>query len=215
MTDPRLRVYHDPAEIGLDGYPYVWHKGEYPVPLMGTETDAPPDPSVKDSVRELAGHRCERCGHPYEKGSPRNSPRSEWTPCDEHCTHYGHMRWTDNLGNHYYGEHFTHGEALAYGPGPVEAQWRILTVHHLNGVKHDLRWWNLAALCQRCHLTIQAKVHMHREWNREHTEWFKPHAAGFYAAEILGLDMTREQVLGEMDEILETQLLQHPLEGFV
>ena len=44
MSDYLLRVYLDPGEIGLDGYPYAWHEGpniSHPV-------------SIKDSVREQA-----------------------------------------------------------------------------------------------------------------------------------------------------------------
>ena len=59
--------------------------------------------------------------------------------------------------------------------------WRILTVHHLDGDKSNCRWWNLAALCQRCHLHIQAKVKMDRVWIFEHSTWFKPYVAGYYA----------------------------------
>ena len=33
---------------------------------------------------------------------------------------------------------------------------RCLTVHHLNGDKADCRYENLVALCQVCHLHIQA-----------------------------------------------------------
>lgn len=33
----------------------------------------------------------------------------------------------------------------------------VLTVHHLNGDKADCSPENLVALCQRCHLSIQAK----------------------------------------------------------
>ena len=32
----------------------------------------------------------------------------------------------------------------------------MLTVHHLNMQKNDCRWQNIVALCQRCHLRIQA-----------------------------------------------------------
>ncbi len=32
----------------------------------------------------------------------------------------------------------------------------VLTVHHLNGNKSDCRYSNLVALCQRCHLRVQA-----------------------------------------------------------
>lgn len=31
----------------------------------------------------------------------------------------------------------------------------ILTVHHINGIKSDVRWQNLVALCQACHLFVQ------------------------------------------------------------
>lgn len=84
----------------------------------------------------------------------------------------------------------------------VEAKWRILTVHHLNGIKHDCRWWNLTALCQRCHLEIQGKVIMEQVWPWEHTEWFKPHAAGYYAWVYLGVDLTQEDTMARLDELL-------------
>lgn len=57
----------------------------------------------------------------------------------------------------------------------------VLTVHHLDLNPANCRWWNLTALCQRCHLHIQAKVIMERTWFLEHSEWFKPYVAGFYA----------------------------------
>ncbi len=87
------------------------------------------------------------------------------------------------------------------------ARWRILTVHHLNGVKADCRWWNLAALCQRCHLTIQGRVVMDRAFILEHTDWMKPHAAGFYADKYLGEQLTREQTLARLDELLALERL--------
>ena len=56
----------------------------------------------------------------------------------------------------------------------------MLTVHHLDMIKSNCAWWNLAALCQRCHLVIQAKVVMNRGWMFDHSEWFRPYAAAFY-----------------------------------
>jgi 5-methylcytosine-specific restriction endonuclease McrA len=35
-----------------------------------------------------------------------------------------------------------------------------LTVHHLDGDKANCAPWNLVALCQRCHLSIQAIYHV-------------------------------------------------------
>jgi len=56
-----------------------------------------------------------------------------------------------------------------------------LTVHHLDLDPANCEWWNIPALCQRCHLQIQAKVIMEQIWMFEHSEWFKPYAAGYYA----------------------------------
>lgn len=84
--------------------------------------------------------------------------------------------------------------------------WRILTVHHIDGDKGNCRWWNIAALCQRCHLSIQGRVNPNRPWVMcEHTEWFKPYAAGLYAFKYLGEDLTREQVMERLDELLRVE----------
>jgi hypothetical protein len=178
-----MRLYA-PTDCGSDGYPPEWHA------------------SIKHAVREAAGNRCVRCLHPYAKGA------GEWSQCDERCTHLGPYRVTyrsgatagvDGPGT------ASAGMALALDPGVVEAvdaHWRILTVHHLNGDKHDCRWWNLAALCQRCHLQIQGKVQMARVWPWEHSDWFKPYVAGYYAWAYLGEELSREEVEGRLDELL-------------
>ena len=179
--DELLRIYDPENECGDDGYPFAWHRGTEVIGFLELT------PAIKNLVRELADHRCERCGHPYAPGIAREHPRGEWTPCDEHCDHGEPIRLIDLDG---IAEPF------------VQAQWRILTVHHLNGVKYDCRWWNLAALCQRCHLTIQGKVLMERVYPLEHSEWFKPHAAGWYASAYLGEELAREEVLERLEELL-------------
>lgn len=196
MTDraAALRVYLDPAEIGDDGYPHVWHLA----------TGVPPERirlPIKDQVREQAGHRCQRCGHPYGRNE-----RGEWTPCDDQCVHDGPIRYRfAGQRNWIEEEDPAAGWRQALNGAAVEAQWRILTVHHLNGVKHDCRWWNLAALCQRCHLSVQARVVMDRLFLGEHTDWFKPHAAGYYAWRYLGLELGRAETLDRLDELLELE----------
>lgn len=40
-----------------------------------------------------------------------------------------------------------------------DGKQRVLTVHHLDGDKSNSEWWNLAALCQVCHLHVQAVYH--------------------------------------------------------
>lgn len=178
----RLRVYEpDIDAFTADGYPMAWSVG---------------DPPVKDLVREQADNRCVRCAHPYAKGD------GEWSPCDELCTHGAPIRWRDGDGPWLSEDHTPRaGVGVARG-WTVEARWRVLTVHHLNGVKGDLRWWNLAALCQRCHLTVQGRVVMDRVWPWEHSDWFKPYAAGWYAATYLGQDLTRDETLARLDDLL-------------
>ena len=84
--------------------------------------------------------------------------------------------------------------------------WRILTVHHLTGNKSDCRWWNCIPLCQRCHLSIQGRVNPERPWvMTEHTPWFRPYVAGFYAVKYLDLDLTREETMARLDELLDLE----------
>jgi hypothetical protein len=58
-----------------------------------------------------------------------------------------------------------------------------LTVHHLDIDPSNCAWWNCPALCQRCHLRIQGKVVLERFWMFDHSEWFKPYLAGYYAVQ--------------------------------
>jgi hypothetical protein len=173
-----LRLYA-PDEMGKDGYPPEWHE------------------RVKHEVREDAGHRCVRCLHPYTPGD------GEWSACDRRCRHTGPFRhrmddgsWTDHL------DESVTPYLFAVNDIEVEARWRILTVHHLDGNKANCRWWNLAALCQRCHLQIQGRVQMARVWPWEHSEWFRPYVAGYYAHVYLGEDLDRVDVEGRLDELL-------------
>lgn len=188
-----FRLYA-PDECGMDGYPYAWHR--LPIDDRGMVA-----PGVKDIVREEAGNRCVRCQHPYRKGEHGSG---EWSPCDEGCDHAGPQR----VWNYEFEEwiHVERGPAFVTANRTVEARWRILTVHHLNGHKPDLRWWNLASLCQRCHLTIQGRVQLHRVWPWPHSEWFKPYAAGWYAHAYLGEDLDRAQTMERLDELLALEL---------
>jgi hypothetical protein len=187
-----LRIY-EPSECGADGYPLVWHKGE---------------PAVKDLVRDLVGHRCVRCRHPFIVGETPG----EWSICDFSCTHRGPVRLSYTAHDGSRVERLPHtlateaGVVVGYGK-LVEAHWRVLTVHHLTGVKADLRWWNLAALCQRCHLEIQGRVRMEQVYPHEHSEWFKPYAAGYYAATYLGEDLDRRETMRRLDELLALELV--------
>jgi hypothetical protein len=76
-----------------------------------------------------------------------------------------------------------------------------LTVHHLDLSPANVAWWNLAALCQRCHLHIQGRVVMERPYMFPHSEWFKPYVAGYYA-HLRGLPEDREYVMAHLEELL-------------
>ena len=180
-----LRAYTT-DELGADGYPRAWHR----CPACGgpgrTEFGrcwwCLGQGSAKELVRALMERRCERCGHPHRANG------GEWTACDDRCRHGGEVRdreLADGLG-HY----------------QREARWRVLTTHHLDGSKANLCWWNLAALCQRCHLSVQQRVVMDDPWPYEHSAWFEPHAAGFYASKYLGKELTRAATLARLDELL-------------
>lgn len=78
-----------------------------------------------------------------------------------------------------------------------------LTVHHLDIDPSNSRWWNLLPLCQRCHLSIQGRVDLARPWvMAEHSEWFKPYVAGWYALRYLGEELDRDQTLARLPELL-------------
>lgn len=61
----------------------------------------------------------------------------------------------------------------------------VLTVHHLDGDKTNCEWWNLAALCQRCHLRIQGRVNVRQGFlfPELHSDWLLPLLKGFAEAE--------------------------------
>lgn len=171
--------------------------------------------SVKARVRLEAGHRCVRCKHPFMTKRDAKMLGVEpspgmWSPCDLLCEHRGPLRWRPDYDSEWHEATDTPSTAAEWLTGSetdlpaydVDAFWRVLTTHHLDGDKANLAWWNLAALCQRCHLEIQSKVVMERVYPHEHSEWFRPYAAGYYAKVYLDEDLTREQVESRMDELL-------------
>lgn len=142
----------------------------------------PPDWSEMSAlVKREAGHRCVRCGHPAGDRlvtlaawycGEGDERRRDLSACTADCTH------------------------------ERDGKLRILTVHHLDGDKANNRWWNLLALCQVCHLRIQAAVIPDRPWLFPHTPWFRPYVAGFYAWYYDRRELTRAEVLLELDALL-------------
>jgi 5-methylcytosine-specific restriction endonuclease McrA len=83
----------------------------------------------------------------------------------------------------------------------------VLTVHHFDGNKSNNEWWNLMALCQRCHLKVQGRVNPSIPYFLEHSDWAKPYVAGFYAWKYEHVLLTREQVMGRLEELLAYERL--------
>lgn len=81
-----------------------------------------------------------------------------------------------------------------------------LTVHHLDLNPANCAWWNLVPLCQRCHLSVQGRVYLDRPWVMlDHSEWFKPYVAGFYAQKYLEEDLPRGEVMARLPELLQLE----------
>lgn len=169
-----------------------------------TNDYAPDGKEQRLRVRAEAGHRCVRCGHPFESGK---HGRGEWSPCDERCTHKGEVRaWVvseeDDEDSRWWETEILTEAGKQAKEYPVEARWRVLTVHHLDGDKANDAWWNTLALCQRCHLQIQTTVDPRIPYFLEHSDWFKHFAAGFYAHKYEGRFITREEAVERLDELL-------------
>lgn len=193
-----FRIYD---AVERDGYPAEWH-------------------TLKHLVRAQAGDRCERCLHPYILGANKMEridhpgggySYESWSPCDALCAHGGPIRelgWGDPF-EAVLGPYSTVAEAIGASDGgrAFEARFRILTVHHLDQDKANCLWWNLVALCQRCHLTVQRRVVMDRAYIFEHSDWFKPYAAGYYAWKYLNEYLDRDETLARLDELLALERL--------
>jgi 5-methylcytosine-specific restriction endonuclease McrA len=120
---------------------------------------------IAKRVKTEANDRCIRCGHRNDATWWSNAMVSGGAgPCVDTCTH------------------------------APDGKQRVLTVHHLDGDKSNSRWWNLLPLCQVCHLQIQAKLDPDQVYLWEHSEWFKPFVAGYYAFAYAALELTRAEV---------------------
>ena len=78
-----------------------------------------------------------------------------------------------------------------------------LTIHHADMDPGNSAWWNLLPLCQRCHLHIQHKLVLSRPWvMADHSPWFQPYVAGYYAWRYEGRDLTRDEVMADLPRLL-------------
>lgn len=166
------------------------------LPITG---EYPPDwKAISDATWAAAGHRCIRCGHPYRKGE---HGKGEWTACDTGCHHSGPFGAV-GFGGLFLEMTDTAAHLEITAGNKVFAKWRIGTVHHFDGRKDNCVWWNLLALCQRCHLKTQARVDPNVPYMFEHSDWLKPYVAGFYAHKYEGRTITRVDAVADLERLL-------------
>ncbi len=88
--------------------------------------------------------------------------------------------WTKEFRDEFREKHGNECERCHHSHDP-EAGY-ALTIHHLDNDKSNCQNWNLAALCQRCHLHIQGKVEMRQDYAFTHSAWMQPHVEGMFRA---------------------------------
>lgn len=113
------------------------------------------------ALKEAAGWRCVRCGHPAETVAER-------LPCDKGC------------------DPARHPGGLNDGRQRVLTVHH-LTNNKMEPFDH---WWAFLVCCQVCHLHVQAKVDMDQIWMFSHSPWFRPYVAG-WAANLYGFSIDR------------------------
>lgn len=223
-----MRVY-GADELGADGYPRAWDETikhrireegghrcalcQHPY-VVGESAIWEQDDLHPRRTRRETGFSQATWDAAFEElaetlPEPGGGRRTNWSVCGAQCAHAGPLRvwttegWTPFDPTPEAGPAAIGALLSTFGNAQVQAAWRILTVHHLTGEKADCRWWNLVALCQRDHLLLQRRGVMDRPWPWAHAEWFKTHAAGWYAHHHLGLDLTREETVARLDELLD------------
>lgn len=130
-------------------------------------------PEISIATRVEAGYRCVRCRHAFDSATGRP------LACDDRCDvrRCRAKRIAERGGSHNYG------------------------VHHFDGDKGNNAWWNRLALCNSCHLYVQASVIPERAFMFHHSSWLVPFVCGYYA-HVAGLVITRGQAVAEPERYL-------------
>lgn len=74
------------------------------------------------------------------------------------------------------------GRCVRCGRLHAPSEGYTLTVHHFDGDKANCERWNLMALCQRCHLSVQGRVNPSVPIFLDPSPWAMPYIAGLYLA---------------------------------
>lgn len=108
--------------------------------------------AISARVRDEAGQKCEWCSAPngelIRRGVTRDG-QNVWRPVGASAYEDGHCAITGKVVSD------SSPDVVAYRD-PIRV---VLTVAHLNHQPEDCARANLRALCQRCHLTYDSKLH--------------------------------------------------------
>ena len=158
--------------------------------------------AIAHGVKVRAGWRCIRCGHPYilefkDEAEAEAHALSIQTTSDHpvKVMPIASGGWLVKSGGLVCDEWCRHKKS-------VPEKRRVLTVAHFDDDKSNCAWWNLGALCQVCHLQFQGRVRMNQTYLYPHSAWFWHYVAGYYAHAILGEDLTRDEIVGRLCELL-------------
>ena len=144
---------------------------------------------IADAAKEAALQRCARCMHPREGNWKPKNNKGSPVPCDIACRHE-----------------------------PDDKQ-RILTVHHMDMNKGNCAWWNLAPLCQVCHLQVQARVDWHQYYMLDHSHWMMPYLKGWALWQVTGITvvdvklMPFDHYIGRPNGRLKRRFSRHELDN--
>jgi 5-methylcytosine-specific restriction endonuclease McrA len=154
-------------------------------------------PAIARSVKEDAGWRCVRCKHPFDPTTSRVRP------CDDGCdATRGRLIRPENVGLISLSIQLPMPYSSHPQPHAPSVPGLSFTVHHFDGRKDNNAWWNLMALCNSCHLTIQGRVIPERPWLFEHSAWMVHYVCGFYAYYYGQQQITRVEAIEEPDRWL-------------
>lgn len=110
-------------------------------------------PQISQRVRQRAGNRCEFCGVAnYALGGRRKSDGA-WMPARPTGDNGLRLTWPEP------GEIAWCGDKQTQGVARLRIVRIVLTVAHLDHTPENCADENLKALCQRCHLSYDAKHH--------------------------------------------------------
>jgi hypothetical protein len=149
---------------------------------------------ISRRVRDAAGWRCVRCNHPFDPTTGRP------LPCTEECDR---TRGRNCVGGGLDApDTGLRIEGAAKQPHMPDVPGLNYGVHHFDGRKDNVAWYNLMALCNSCHLRVQARVIPERPWLFSHSTWMIPYVCGFYAHFYGRAEITRGEAEAEPDRWL-------------